>query len=112
MHCNDGTWSRMLSIVIPRVQHLIIYTFWKTHYAFLLCFGCKPFEVCLSVFAFIHFLCLIRCLTYIIHTCFYCKVKLVAPQHDARSSSLKVGFTTFCIVIAVLALMYSHFTFS
>ena len=39
-------------------------------------------------------------LTYIIHTCFYCKGKLVAPQHDARSSSLKVGFTTFCIVIA------------
>ena len=51
-------------------------------------------------------------LTCIIHTCFYCKGKLVAPQHDVRSSSLKVGFTTFCIVIAVLALMHNHFTFS
>ena len=53
-----------------------------------------------------------RTLTFIIHTRSYCKDQLAAPQRNARSSSLKVGFTTFCIVIAVLTLMHSHLALS
>ena len=51
-------------------------------------------------------------LTCIIHTRSYCMDKPAAPQRNARSSSWKVGFTTFCIVIAVLTLMHSNLALS
>ncbi len=44
----------------------------------------------------------------IIHRNSYCDFHLAAPQRSARSFALKVGMTTFCIVIAAHALMHSH----
>ena len=48
-------------------------------------------------------------LTWMIHITCYCKQQWLAPERNARSVSLNVGFTTSRVGIAALTLMHRPF---